>query len=120
MHLLQGSSDGGHSLCRGECGIEIVGETELGPVLSFSLNLVYVLSVLCPQVCHRMVTFVLQPCLVLPYEDTSLCQPRPRLLQAALGKWNSLSHGLQEGVGCWQEAPIRASYGKHDSRFSHS
>lgn len=70
---------------RGECGIEIVGETELGRILSFSLNLVYLLSVMCPQVCHRMVTFVLQPCLVLPYEDAALCQPRPRLLQLLWG-----------------------------------
>lgn len=98
MHLLQGSSDGGHSLSRGECGIEIVGETELGPVLlSFSLNLVY-LSVMCPQVRHRMVTFVLQPCLML-------------LMKIQLCVSLSLSHGLQEGAG-W------ASYGKHESRFS--
>lgn len=95
MHLLQGSSDGGHSLCRGECGIEIVGETELGPILSFSLNLLYLLSVMCPQVCHTMVTFVLQPGLVLPYEDEgSFVSAKAKAVAAALGKWDPLSCGL--------------------------
>lgn len=74
--------------------LKIGDQTELGSVLALSLNLVFLLSILYPQVCHSTVTFVklrnpLQPCLGVPYEDAALCQPRPRPPAGFLGVMGS-------------------------------
>lgn len=62
MHLLPGSSDGGHKPVAEWSVVQkwehrIGNQTELGPGLALSLKLVFLLSILYPQVCHSTVNF---------------------------------------------------------------